>query len=335
MQYLIIDTESCTGKSDDGSLCSFGYAIADENFNIIERNDLLINPLPKRFAVGDKKNLKRTGVMFAYGIDEFRRAPTFKDRYADIKRLFEGRLVLGFAMANDVKYLNDACDKYSLPRIEYEYMDVQFVYKLLNPDANSIGLKTLAEKYGIKYLEHRSDEDAVVSLSVLIGVLEENKVNYCDFIKNYEVVYGVNTSKGHHQPYSVSEFKGEKGLSISHRLKNLVYSDYLSKLPKRRKGEVYCFAYSVERNDVDMLRTLINAVYRSGNSYNRDGDVCTVYVTKTSNDEDERLSAIKQTSKRLKRVISFEELKKELNVEKAETFDDTKFLIDFHEKLIY
>lgn len=335
MQYLIIDTESCTGKSDDGSLCSLGYAIADENFNIVERNDLLINPLPKRFAVGDKKNLKRTGVMFAYGVEEFRRAPTFKDRYYDVKRLFHGRLVLGFAMANDVKYLNDACDKYSLARIEYEYMDVQFVYKLLNPDANSIGLKTLAEKYGIKYLEHRSDEDAVVSLSVLIGVLEENKVNYCDFIKNYEVVYGVNTSKGHHQPYSVSEFKGEKGLSISHRLKNLVYSDYLSKLPKRRKGEVYCFAYSVERNDVDILRTVINAIYRNGNSYNRDGDVCTIYVTKTANDEDERLSSIKQTSKRLKRVISFDELKKELNVEKTENFDDTKFLIDFHEKLIY
>ena len=97
MQYLIIDTESCTGKSDDGSLCSLGYAIADENFNIVERNDLLINPLPKRFAVGDKKNLKRTGVMFAYGVEEFRRAPTFKDRYYDVKRLFNGRLVLGFA----------------------------------------------------------------------------------------------------------------------------------------------------------------------------------------------------------------------------------------------
>ena len=335
MQYLIIDTESCTGKSNDGSLCSLGYAVADENFNIIERNDLLINPLPKRFAVGDKKNLKRTGVMFAYGVDEFRRAPTFKERYNEIKRLFEGRLVLGFAMANDVKYLNDACDKYSLSRIEYKYMDVQLAYRLLNPDANSIGLKTLAEKYGIKYLEHRSDEDAVVSLHVLNGILAENQVKYDDFVRDYEIVYGVNDSKGHHSPYSIAEFRGEKGLSVSHRLKSLVYSDYLSKLPKRHKGEIYCFAYAVERYDVDILRTVINAIYRNGDSYNRDGGICTIYVTKAHNDEDERLALIRQTSKRLKRVITFDELKKELNVTKADSFDDTEFLIDFHEKPIY
>ena len=44
MEYLVIDTESCTGRSDDGSLCSLGYAICDENLNVIRQEDLLFNP---------------------------------------------------------------------------------------------------------------------------------------------------------------------------------------------------------------------------------------------------------------------------------------------------
>lgn len=335
MEYLIIDTESCTGKSDDGSLCSVGYCVADENFEILEKNDLLINPLPKRFSVGNKKNLKRTGVMFAYDVDEFRRAPLFKDRYDRLCALFRNRTVLGFALANDVKYLNDACDKYDLPRIEYEYMDVQFAYKLLNPAENSLGLKTLSEKYGIKYLEHRSDEDAAVSLYVLKALLAENGLNYCDFIKDYEIVYGVNTLKGHHSPYSVAEFRGEKGLTVSHRVKNHVYGEFISRLPKKRKGNVYCFSYSVERKDVDLLRTVIKAIYAEGNSFTRDADVATVYVKNGENSaEDLRLSALQKTSKRLKRVMTFDELTRELNVTTADKFDDSEVLIALHEKLV-
>ena len=82
MEYLVIDTESCTGRSDDGSLCSLGYAVCDENLNILSQNDVLFNPMPKRFQVGDKKNAKRTGITFAYTVEEFRKAPKFCDIYS-------------------------------------------------------------------------------------------------------------------------------------------------------------------------------------------------------------------------------------------------------------
>lgn len=334
MEYLVIDTESCTGKSDDGSLCSIGYVIADESLNILEKSDILVNPLPKRFAVGNKKNLKRTGVMFAYTEDEFRQAPSFNERYHIIKDLFDNRLVLGFAMANDVKYLNDACDKYELPRIEYEYMDVQFAYKLLNPEENSIGLKTLSVKYGINYHEHRSDEDAAVSLLVLKSILDEHQMKYDDFIKDYKIVYGVNNKIGHHPPYSVAEFRGEKGLSVSHRLKNFIYSDYLNRLPKKRTGEVYCFAYALERKNPDLLRTIIDSIYKRGNSFTRDADICTVYVKENNATDDSRLNALKLNNKRLKKIVTFNELTTELGILSPCKYDDTDFLISLHEKLI-
>ena len=43
MKYLCFDIESCDGGRG-GSLCSFGYCIADGNFNIIESDDILVNP---------------------------------------------------------------------------------------------------------------------------------------------------------------------------------------------------------------------------------------------------------------------------------------------------
>ena len=326
MEYIFIDTESCTGKGDDGSLCSIGYALADENFVITERNDLLINPLPKRFSVGDKKNLKRTGVMFAYAEEEFRKAPDFKGRYEEIKKLFAGRTVLGFAMSNDVKYINDACDKFGLPRIEYEFTDVQFLYKLSHPSENSVGLKTLADKYGISYLEHRSDEDAVVSLLVLKHMLSECNCTFKQYLAKYDVKFGKNLIGGKYNSYSMTEFRHEQGLKISKRLQRLIYNEYLRKLPPKHSGDIYSFAYCVEKNEVDELRTVIDALYARGDCFTRDADICTVYVKCGEEEKDQTLARLKATSKRLKRVIDYDTLKKELGVSEINKYDDSRFL---------
>lgn len=326
MEYIVIDTESCTGKGNDGSLCSVGYALADENFVITERNDLLINPLPKRFSVGDKKNLKRTGVMFAYTEEQFRKAPDFKDRYEEIKNLFYGRTVLGFAMSNDVKYINDACDKFNLPRIEYEFTDVQFLYKLSHPSENSVGLKTLADKYGISYLEHRSDEDAVVSLLVLKHMLNECNCTFRQYLAKYDVKFGKNLIGGKYNSYSIAEFRNEHGLKISKRLQKLVYNEYLRKLPAKHSGDIYSFAYCVEKNEVDELRTVIDALYLRGDCFTHDADICTVYVKCGEEEKDFTLARLKSTSKRLKRVIDFDSLKKELGITEIKKYDDSRFL---------
>lgn len=332
MEYVIIDTESCTGKGDDGSLCSIGYALADENFVITKRNDLLINPLPKRFSVGDKKNLKRTGVLFAYSEEQFRNSPDFKNRYAQIKNLFNGRTVLGFAMGNDVKYINDACDKFNLPRIEYEFTDIQFLYKLSHPSENSVGLKTLADKYGISYLEHRSDEDAVVSLLVLKQVLSECGCTFKQYLDKYEVKFGKNLISGKYNSYSMAEFRNEQGLKISKRLQRLVLNEYLRKLPIKTTGEIYSFAYCVEKNDVDELRTIIDALYLRGDCFTRDADICTVYVKCDEYESDQTLIRLKDTSKRLKRVIGYGELKKELGINEIKKYDDSRFLARISKK---
>ncbi len=71
MKILSFDIESCTGNPLDGSLCSFGYCMA-EDFEIVTKEDILVNPKPKKFRLG--KYGEEAKIKLAYSEEEFRRA---------------------------------------------------------------------------------------------------------------------------------------------------------------------------------------------------------------------------------------------------------------------
>ena len=96
MNYLFLDME-CSNGND---ICSFGYVLADENFNVLQQNDVLINPESK-FVLTNRAGTQ--GISLAYDKDEFYAAPKFPDRYEFIKSLVENpeNFVVGFAVSND------------------------------------------------------------------------------------------------------------------------------------------------------------------------------------------------------------------------------------------
>lgn len=331
MEYLVIDTESCTGKDNDGSLCSIGYAVCDENLNIIKQEDVLFNPLPKRFAVGDKKNAKRTGVTFAYEVEDFRKAPRFSERYDFVRSLFENRIVLGFAMVNDVKYLNDACNKYNLPRITYEFIDAQFIYQLIHPEANSIGLKTLGEKYELHYTEHRSDDDAAVSVMLLKKFLEEENLSLNEIVNKYSIHYGKNSSDGYHMNYSDALNTEDFGLKRSKKIQSILFFDYVSKLPKKRTKNRICFSYKLEKADVNYTRTLIKLINEKGYSFTRDADACNVFVCYDDEDNDKRKTCAMQVKKRDLVIMSVKDFEKQIGYTRNAEFNDKEFLAEYYE----
>ncbi len=331
MEYLVIDTESCTGKDNDGSLCSIGYCVCDDKLNIITREDVLFNPLPKRFAVGDKKNAKRTGVTFAYEVEDFRKAPRFNEKYKFVKSLFDNRVVIGFAMVNDVKYLNDACDKYELPRIKFEFIDAQFLYQLFHPEANSIGLKTLGEKYNLKYTEHRSDDDAAVSVMLLKAFLDEEKFTLDEAIEKFSFHRGVNDASGYHMNYSDALNTEQFGLKRSKKIQALLLYEYISRLPvKRGRGKI-CFSYKVEKLDVNYTRTLIKLLTEKGYSFTRDADACSIFVVNDANDNDKRKLLIEQIKKRKITIVTLREFEKFIGYEENYPFNDKVFLSGYYE----
>lgn len=332
MEYLVIDTESCTGRANDGSLCSIGYAVCDENLNVLKQEDVLINPLPKRFFIGDKKNFKRTGIEFAYTIEEFRKAPRFNNLYAKIKELFKGRTVLGFSMSNDVKYLNDACDKFELPRIEYKYYDIQFVYQLMHPEETSTGLKTLNEKYQIEYIAHRSDEDAVGSVMLLKRFLECDGLTFADAIKKYKIHKGVNNHEGYYTCYADSVIEGLYGLKISKRIQSIVLANYLKNLPYLSAPiEKVCFSHKIEKMEVNFVRTLIDLCYEQNYSYDRDTDVATIYVTDEK--DDKRISYLNKKQLEKLKVLTLSEFCKLVGYTEDFIYNDKTFLTAYYKRL--
>ena len=44
MKYLFFDLEYASQKGGTSKICEFGYVVTDENFNILEKDNLIINP---------------------------------------------------------------------------------------------------------------------------------------------------------------------------------------------------------------------------------------------------------------------------------------------------
>ena len=125
MRYLFFDIECSEGKS----MCSFGYVLTDEKFRILEKDDILMNPeaIFHTGAWGKKNREAYPGIEMAYPKEVFLKSPTFPALYEKIKSLIEykDQTVIGFSHKNDTVFLDNACKRYNLPSIDYDFVDVQ------------------------------------------------------------------------------------------------------------------------------------------------------------------------------------------------------------------
>ena len=114
MKYLFFDIECSVVSKKAAKICAFGYCLTDEKFNILEKEDLLINP-QGGFHLTDRKGTQ--GLVLPYEYGSFKKYPTFKERAEKIYALLQDTdtLVAGHATMNDVKYLNLESHRFSLP----------------------------------------------------------------------------------------------------------------------------------------------------------------------------------------------------------------------------
>ena len=195
MRILTFDTESSTGCVNDGSLCSFGYYLIDTEYGTTYQEDILIKPIAK-FRKGIIGKNGKVGL--AYDESVFYASPKFNFQYDKIKKIISScDVVLGFAIENDVKYLRDACNKYRLPQIEYNFIDVKQLLELFSDDLKDKGLSAIAEVLGFDFIAHRSDEDARVTYLVLEYLLNKHGKTLKELLSFAEIVPGSVTQKGY------------------------------------------------------------------------------------------------------------------------------------------
>ncbi len=163
MRYVFFDIECANCFDGKGKICSFGYVITDENFQVLQKEDWLMNPRSRFYLAGRKGD----DIELAYPQSEFRRSPTFPAYYEQIRDLLtaQDQIVVGHAVSNDVKFLMDECRRYQLPHFDYAFYDTQKVYREFKEIRNQVSLDHILEDFGIEpTCLHKSDDDALMTM---------------------------------------------------------------------------------------------------------------------------------------------------------------------------
>lgn len=184
MRYLFFDIEGANCYNFKSKMCTFGYVMTTPTFDVFTKIDVVINPE----STFDKHIIKNK--MNAYDISKYEKAPAFPYFYNSIKNIleFQDQIIVGWSIENDVKYVYDACKRYNLKQIKYQYLDLQKVVMKIENTTNHPGLDTVCKKYNIEEgTYHKSDDDALITMKIAQIICKEKKVTLqelCDLFSD-------------------------------------------------------------------------------------------------------------------------------------------------------
>ena len=301
MNYLYFDIECCDGKH----ICSFGYVITDDNFNILEKKDIVINPR-WRFKLGRDGFDPR--INLAYTENTFQKQKTFKYYYEDIKNLLtrSNQKLLGHSITADIQYLKIACERYDCDNIDLEVYDTQDFYYQLNKKYKTRSLDNIVNDLGIdisNLQEHKSCDDAEISMLVTKEICNKLSITLSDLLELCD------KSKRNGDKREL----GEKALKrkFSRDLKNIA-----EKHPDRFSWKAICISDTIKETDYELRIALIKEIFKNGYNYICKASECDYFVH--NNEYGERdLSCdhnIEDNHKDIKK-ITIEELSKMLKIE--------------------
>lgn len=300
MNYLFFDIECCDGNH----ICSFGYVITNESFEILEKEDIIINP-QWRFKIGRAGFDPR--IHLAYSEDVFKRQKPFPYFYERIKEVltYPNQILLGHSISADIQYLKIACERYGFPEFEIEVYDTQDFYYQLNKEYKSRSLENIASDLNIdvSYLqEHKSCDDAEISMLVTKEICSKLEISIND------ILLLCNNSK---RDGTIKE-KSKKNLQkkFARDLKAIA-----EKYPKRTEWKSICFSDTIVEQNSEKRIALIKQIFNKGYNYICKASECDYFVMGNGYGERD-LSCdynIEDNKKEIKK-ITLEELSKMLDV---------------------
>lgn len=182
MKYLFFDIECADGIR----MCSFGYVLVDEKFNILSKKDILINP-KCAFRLG--RDEFDPNIELAYPVSEFLKQKVFPCYYDEIKNLIisKGVIPVGHSVLSDMSFIKFACNRYNLDLIEYRAFDTQRAYALYSNSHNK-KLHKIIEELDIDesgLCEHKSCDDAEFTMRVAKKLCEIESITMSELIDRY------------------------------------------------------------------------------------------------------------------------------------------------------
>lgn len=317
MNFLFFDIECASVSKNTAKICAFGYVLCDDKFNIIEKQDILLNP-QGGFHLTDRKGNR--GLVLPYEYDDFVNHPTFPMLYDKIKTLLEGKdnIVLGHSTLNDVKYLNLETKRFKLPSFKFPFSDSQIIYmSYINDFSKQLGLGVIATQLGVEFTEHRAVEDAYATMKIVEAMCKAKGVDYqtliqdlkieCGYIKGYNIV--VPTSQGE-KDYLAEKARQKQALSkIREKLFKYVSKKKVNKSGKLY-GKVFCFTSTIG-DDLPKAKALIDRIYLNGGTYVQHPSKSNCYVADNGDTTPRTLSV--QIKHPQITIITVEKLEEMLN----------------------
>ena len=303
MKYLFFDIECADGGK--ATICSFGYVIADENFKILRREDIVINPQGRFYLTG---RAGRPDVHLAYPEATFKRAPAFDKFYNKIKALVENEeyYVVGHSIGDDVTYLNKVCARYKLEPFCFSYFDTQRMYRELTGDKKSISLEKALAAFEIdeRFRYHQSVEDARATMFLLKALLAKANASFEDYRTSTDRCTGKTANGQSEWDYTppMTEgrrlrergLRGEKGDNVMLRgrrnhtlfLRYLDFGEAIGEKNNKLSGKKISISMNYETEHFKEMVIIAGMIKAAGGEYVLKASTVDVFATFDAIDED-------------------------------------------------
>lgn len=255
--FVFFDCECANVFDGVGKICSLGYVITDDELNVIESEDVVMNPECEFdwYLFGAKSECK-----LAYSKDYFRIKPNWAAYYKDIKKMFTAgnRYILGFAVSGDVGFVNSACERYNEEYINLRAFDLEPLLEQIYGERKK--LVQWAEFFGVnvaKFQTHKSVDDAMMTMLCMKKVCEQQNKSVEQILKEYKGLF-----VSSEQIFIQAQERAYKKEMLE-KIKRL----YGKKSPKPRYKNVLNRKFEFDRNvlhDVDTAFELIKRIYDNG-----------------------------------------------------------------------
>ena len=284
MNLVFFDIECASVHKTIAKICAFGYVVCDEQFNIIKKEDILINP-KGGFHLTDRRGEK--GLELPYDYAEFKKHPPFPAVYSFIKELLEDKnnLVFGHAILNDVKYLDLETRRFHLPSFNFRFLDSQIMYMThVNDFSRQFGLECITENLNVVFTPHRAADDAYATMKIVEELCRIRGVGPLDLAADLGIKLGKIRDHNIVKPTSSAFEKHVKDREAAREMRSrnrTKFYIYLSRRKRKKGGRLYGEVFTFSRNledDVDQSIPLVGAIYEEGGVYSQKLNDCTIYV---------------------------------------------------------
>ena len=276
MKFLAFDIEAANGYKLY-SICSVGIVVADEQFNILWRKNVWINPKSKYNLNGTRE---KVGIDLHLDKALLEASPDFSQVYSEIKELFTDKeyLVVGHAVDSDVRMLNAACQHYKLPSIDFDFVCSQLLYRLYKGEKEVKGLSKIAAEIGVEFAQHNSEEDAYASLMTLKYLCQNTGLTVDELQQKYFVRKGSNKNFELIRPVSLAGQVSKRKTTEVAIASIKEYAKTVAPINKTYKDYVFAMARSLELSDQSVWTPIVAAIVSRGGKYTAKLQKCNVYV---------------------------------------------------------